>query len=208
MVNSKKMSKSTVAVVVLAMLLVLSLVLSATGAWFTHKDSNAADDSSFTFRVTGMNIAIDATAESHIERDEDGDNTYEVTSGIAATDLMPGDKIVGGDVTVTFTVANGEDAWYIVKVGEKWYSADGVEVTEATGLKKVSQISGETNKLTFGGVDVTVPDTTDNTQQGKPYSYAGLGAMEIRMIQTENISQTEAYNALTAGEFQDNYVGA
>ena len=38
MVNSKKkMNKSTVAIVVLALLLVLSLVLTATGAWFTDK---------------------------------------------------------------------------------------------------------------------------------------------------------------------------
>ena len=35
MVNSKKMSKSSIAVIVLSILLVLSLILGFTGAWFT-----------------------------------------------------------------------------------------------------------------------------------------------------------------------------
>ena len=41
MVKSKKMSKSAIAIIVLSLLLVLSMVLGLTGAWFTDKVENS-----------------------------------------------------------------------------------------------------------------------------------------------------------------------
>ena len=49
MVKSKKMSKGSLAVIILAVLLVLSMVLGLTGAWFTSKDEkNGTTDVAFT----------------------------------------------------------------------------------------------------------------------------------------------------------------
>lgn len=59
MVNSKKMSKSTVAIVLLSLLLVLSLILTATGAWFT---STGSKDGQTTIEFGKVAVSVDGTA--------------------------------------------------------------------------------------------------------------------------------------------------
>ena len=49
MVKSKKMSKGSLAIIILAVLLVLSMVLGLTGAWFTDKASGKDETNNGTF---------------------------------------------------------------------------------------------------------------------------------------------------------------
>ena len=106
MVNSKKMSKSTIAVILLSLLLCLSLVLTATGAWFTDKDSSG--DEIYTFGAIDIELA-----------GEEGEKLA-LTGGTAVlADIMPGDTISGSVVInnlaeaaylrITVTATNGVD---------------------------------------------------------------------------------------------------
>ena len=189
--------------------------MGITGAWFTHKATQEAETAAGTlvFRGHGMEVSLAKAngLNSRILRDEDGDGTYEVTlvsdlhSG--TTDLMPGDKIDFCDVVISFTVNANEDAWYIIKYNNKYYSAQGVEIEDADDLKKVSEIAGFASNaasLTYqGAADIVVPGAgTANSAQGTEYtnaSIAALGAIEVRMVQTENLSQSAAYTYLTTG---------
>ena len=211
MVNSKRMSKSKVAMIALAILLVLSLILTATGAWFTYADTREADSAgNLVFRDNAMTLTLSQVGSSQVLRDEDGDGNFETTLVAdlknGTSDLMPGDKITYCDVSIAFAVAAGEDAWYIIKYDNKYYSAQGTEITAATGLKKVSEITGFASNaasLTWQGAeDITVPGlNTKNNAQGTAYDAAeiALGAIEVRMVQTENLSQANAYTYLTTG---------
>ena len=117
MVNSKKkINKSTVAIVVLALLLVLSLVLTATGAWFTDKEtSNTNKD--FTFGT--VSIALTGSA-----------NNGTWTSTGTGNKVMPGSSF-----TSTLTLANDGDQDVWVKAAEQTatLSIGGKEVT-LTGI--------------------------------------------------------------------------
>ncbi len=57
MVKNKKMSKSAIAIIVLSLLLVLSMVLGLTGAWFTDSKSGSANTSTMKFGTVA--IALD-----------------------------------------------------------------------------------------------------------------------------------------------------
>ena len=103
MVNSKKMNKSTVAVIVLALLLVLSLVLTATGAWFT--DKKETDETSV--KMGTINISTSTGAIS-------------VTKDVADGNVMPGDKIqVTGEILNT-----GDKAWVRFKLTHTYDGED------------------------------------------------------------------------------------
>ena len=101
MVNSKKNSKSLIALVVMAFLLVASIVLAATGAWFTHNVSDQTD--SLTFG--NITIAVKGTSEFTATHKDGSAVSY------ADADIMPGDKI-----NFTSTIENqGEAAYLFVK---------------------------------------------------------------------------------------------
>ena len=142
MVKSKKMSKTGIAVIVLAILLVLSMVMGLTGAWFTDKAaSQGGSHGSLHFRADFMNVSIANNAGSFtVERDKDGDGTVEVydlvasksvgqyagsnTGEILETDIMPGDVIKSSrSVVATFSAVTteGSGAYYII--GKKAVSA-------------------------------------------------------------------------------------
>lgn len=95
MVNSKKMNKSTVAVIVLALLLVLSLILTATGAWFTDKANSEKSDSAATGFGEVKLAAIDQSAYKVGDWTKLGNDL-----------LVPGSTlaVAGGDVTNAGTV--------------------------------------------------------------------------------------------------------
>ena len=87
MVNSKKkMNKSTVAIVVLALLLIVSLVLTATGAWFTDKADQDAKSN-----LTFGKVDIEMTSSDYAAKTK--------TAAVDGYDIMPGD-VIGGTVDV------------------------------------------------------------------------------------------------------------
>ena len=65
MVNSKKMSKSSIAVIVLSILLVLSMILGLTGAWFTDKGSDKTSDS---IKFGNIDISAELTKKIKLNR--------------------------------------------------------------------------------------------------------------------------------------------
>lgn len=113
MVNSKKMSKSTVAIVLLSLLLVLSLILTATGAWFTASDGKGNANQELHVGSIG-NIAV--SAQGYVWHRLGSEEQLN-----AETDkVMPGDYLKAGTVTFTRT-AGDSDVWYLIKDGEGNY---------------------------------------------------------------------------------------
>lgn len=112
MVNSKKMSKSSIAVIVLSILLVLSMVLGLTGAWFT--DVQTGDGVTKDFGKIAITV--------------DDDKFGEVTRAYNDTGVVTG-KIMPGD-TINYLLkvtADQEDAWFIVVL-----DVEGVDAGDAT----------------------------------------------------------------------------
>lgn len=199
MVKSKKMSKSAVAIVLLSLLLVLSLILTATGAWFTYTTKNDANgtEGKYTFRDGAMSATIgdmDATF-GKVMRGE-----TEVTNH---ADVMPGDVIKGGSLSVSFT-AKGAGAYIVYRIGEGAWKVLNGDDASATNL---TASSGEIADLKLSVADLTLTgDNYDNTYQGTDVdvSSIALGAVEIRMIQVENLQPADAFAKLTADSFQAN----
>ena len=113
MVKNKKMSKTSIAVIVLALLLVFSLVMGMTGAWFTDK----ADNSSSGVELTFGTVVLD------VDTDDFGDVTrVSNTAGAVAGDLMPGDTV---SYALTVDGASGcEDFWFAVVINTEGAAAD------------------------------------------------------------------------------------
>ena len=138
MVNSKKkMNKSTVAIVVLALLLVLSLVLTATGAWFTDKDSKD-QNSELTFGK--VSIALTGA-----------DTGTWSTSTLGKQDkVMPGSTYTG-----TLTLANNGDQDIWVRTTENTVA------TLTIGGKTITGVDGITVKFEMDK-DSTNHDATEH----------------------------------------------
>jgi len=114
MVKSKKMSKTGIAVIVLAILLVLSMIMGMTGAWFTDNETNNTGSIAFG----KVEIALD-------EAGEDGYfYTYRHGSSSKVTPAMPGDDL---KVELNVAKAEGSQEFYFV------IELDIVSVTKADG---------------------------------------------------------------------------
>jgi len=125
MVTSKKMSKTSIAVIVLSLLLVLSMVLSLTGAWFISSDKTSqATPNNLVFGSVG-NVKISATA---VRLYRGGANGAEVTAA-SGQDLtgpvLPGDRVTAGGVKFEYddaatrgqgvAAATEGTVWYLIK---------------------------------------------------------------------------------------------
>ena len=142
MVNSKKMSKSSIAVIVLSILLVLSLILGFTGAWFT--DKKTGEEITKDFGTVELNVA--ATEFGKVTRVSNA-------AGEVTGKIMPGDTI---GYTLTVTKAEGsEEFWFAVTV-----SITGLETDITT------EITADKDSAVTGNVELTGA-TYGNTYQGK-----------------------------------------
>ena len=172
------------------------MVMGLTGAWFTHHDSKVAQDSAgtITFRDDAMSLTFSEVGNSEILR-KNGSGEYVKYADLddGTDDLMPGDKITFADVLITFAVDSTNTAYYVIKYDNKYWSSQGVEITAASGL--LTCANGDT--VLFESVaDIVIPgEGTLNTAQGTEYTtgVAVFGAFEVRMMQTENITQEAAY---------------
>lgn len=150
MVKSKKMSKSTIAVIVLAILLALSLILGMSGAWFTDS-ANKNGTGTITFGTIGIK-----------------DNGTEVKTAQAAYEnFLPGDtiaysaKVDLSESTVDAYVFVGFVAG--VKIGDNKY-------TELYNEKS------QTNLLTMGELSLQTSENASAgwaavAEQGAGYTY-------------------------------------
>ena len=177
MVSSKKNSKSIIALIVMALLLVASIALAATGAWFTDKLTDGGDTVNFG------KIDIEYSTPFSLA----GDPTL----------VMPGDAL-----TVAGEIVNNEEAAYIAvkisvtgtKEAKNFYAVKKVAADGTITLASV--VGGEGENL---GKIVLNGDDYDNTYQGKEISIT----VSVAAVQQANVTLTEAntveaYNAAVA----------
>jgi hypothetical protein len=88
MVKSKKLSRGSLAVLLLALLLAVSMVVGLTGAWFTDKDNGS---SSLPFTFGSVAVTVGDTAMARSENDT-----------INADLFLPGDKVAVQASTLTY----------------------------------------------------------------------------------------------------------
>lgn len=191
MVNSKKNTKSIIALVVLSLLLIASICLAATGAWFTSKVEKDPKDLAFG------TIAISSTGETSVT----------ATSKSGTTDLlMPGDTL-----KISYSVKNdGENAYVVAVVKVEATAAAGKELTatEKAALEGLSGTYAATGNakadacvvITKGATEATWKHSVD--VDGKAFGNQFQGAtvkvtVTILAIQEENLTAQEAYSLLT-----------
>jgi len=169
MVKNKKMSKTSIAVIVLAVLLVLSLIMGLTGAWFT---GNASDKSGAQVVRLGQwgNISLEATGAVWQEHPEGG--ALDDVDGRAY--VMPGDKVQSDTVTVTWTpTAAGENAsvYYLMKINNDYKLING------------------------SGAYVNANNAAGTITAGTPLEVEGMIAL-LDVVSGEAPNQTHTYYAL------------
>ena len=176
MVNSKKMRKSTVAIVLLSILLCLSMILTATGAWFTSK-ANGEGNAKIDF---GKVEITSATASVTVQ---------------AGNKYLPGDKITG---EVSFVNGSDVDIYYIYDVVAEAYSdatyttklAGGLITNNASSVVKATELAAneqaEKQTITF----TLVNDKEDNTLNGKTV-YLKV-TIVVKAIQKANVGDAAA----------------
>ena len=115
MVNSKKMSKSTIAVIALSILLVLSLILTATGAWFTDTDSDHKDPA-INFGHVEVNVtATDSDAQGTVG----GWTLAQKSVSVPTEKMMPGDRYDGN---INIENVGNQKIYYKVTVSSLLYT--------------------------------------------------------------------------------------
>jgi len=210
MVNSKKMSKSSIAVIVLSILLVLSLILGFTGAWFTD---NAAGNDNTEFNWGSIRVQYEKAAEG-TGKWLSKDSTQEVDKVLPGDhyDLKGAIKFEGADsdmyMLVEITTPNAGDLKDYVKVtaltitGLNAYTEEGLTVDSKYQFFKVTAEQAANSYNVAGGV--TIADETPN-KVGKTQLNGGADkvtlsfSIKIGVIQARNISASDAYTALAAG---------
>lgn len=192
MVKSKN-KKSVIALVVMAFLLVASICLAATGAWFTSKVDERTDSLNFgTIAISSDVFTVTATG----------------TKEMATTDLlMPDDTL-----TITYNIKNeGAAAFVIAKVDVTATTASGT-LSEAgkTAIQSLSGTYSGNNKATTecaslaDGTETPTTETWTHTVRltGNDFGNDFQGAtvqvkVTILAIQQENLSSAEAFTLLT-----------
>ncbi len=196
MVNSKKMSKSSIAVIVLSILLVLSLILGFTGAWFTDKDAKSEQ----TINFGTIDVALDGTSDIGFKN---GD-------GSALTKpLMPGDKVMAKAVVKN----TGAEAYYVVRIlvsaqvkgaeeaaTAKYYVLNGDKAVEAsaTVMPKLA--------ATTGTATIDLSMDLDGAVYGNDYQGGkAVVSCEVRAIQAKNLTAAQAYSILVENYNETNF---
>ncbi len=150
MVNSKKMSKSSIAVIVLSILLVLSLILGFTGAWFTDKKDSGTDNKG---TLTFGKIALSSVAT----------NIADVKTWVNA---LPGDS---KDLTGEVVVEGNSEAMYVL-----------VTATSTGSELKVAQGGANVLALNFGAEESVdfVAVTSATLDEGETLYYVAASGVD------------------------------
>ena len=208
MVKSKKMSKTGIAVIVLAILLVLSMIMGMTGAWYSASsaDPSTASNYSFSLRSDWISLSASGSGSVTVTREEGGtSSTISGTNG--AYVVMPGDVITSSG-SATFTVTNsGKVGFYYVieKDGAAQVDSNEPEAEYvAAGNSAADAISvADTLELTNNGLLVGSNGSwTVNTELAYGSTATAsihFGGYKIYAIQAENMTSTaNAYAQIKA----------
>ena len=216
MVKSKKMSKTGIAVIVLAILLVLSLVMGMTGAWYTATAKQTGDSYTLTLRNSFVSFSASSSAAFTVTRDIDNDGTFgeEGVDGEVLTPaegvytVLPGDHVAGSGA-VTFTVTNeGDDAfWYAIYKDGVRVSGDAAIHVESghadivrDGILDLDNKTLETDKagLTGSAGSWVVNTALTTASMGQTVAIFDIADYEIFAIQSENLTAAQALIELDA----------
>ena len=169
MVKSKKMSKTGIAVIVLALLLVLSMVMGLTGAWFTKSGQNSSGATNPVAELSFGSLGnVSVTAVAGTWKDADGEDV----SG--RTVVMPGDEVKTGSITFTYENAGTEaNVYYLIYDGHNYYTLD------QTNGKFVPSSSGVGTIAKGGSVTVNGAVISIKCADGKWYALDGVKADAI-----------------------------
>lgn len=182
MVNSKKNTKSIIALVVLSLLLIASICLAATGAWFTDKKAGTGADVTFgTVNIQSSNGAV------------------ELVKAETAAIAMPGDKL-----NVTGAINNDGTAkiWVRYKLTHNYTTEDALKTeldkvfTGAYTYVAAAVEAGASSNLTGS---VTIPVELGNAAQGATFKVT----LEMEAIQWANNETTceKAFEGKTILEY-------
>lgn len=245
----KNVSKSSLAVIILSLLLILSMIVGMTAAWFVGSD-HGTDSGTGTNVIFGKLGSATITVEGVKWTNAKGVTVVTTGEPVSTGDLkdqrevrgyyMPGDTLIGASVTVKYDQTGTEDKVYYI-VARKNKGADSyseyyvinngkfvnpVVIGEDKNTINVGVLDSKDSEATFtakGGiitvtgktsgskaVEVTRDNAKDinNDYQGQSVSYdttAGVGFSmngsdyELRVIQSTNLTDGQAYQALTTG---------
>lgn len=209
MVNSKKMRKSTVAIVLLSILLCLSMILTATGAWYTNSSKIDGSDGSIDFEMSDwMTISVgtaSADGTFKVERNAKGEGTWaDVTATEGVYKVLPGDRVTFTDgARGTFKVTSAVPFYYIISTdgGANWssvaYHDAGTDIV--LGEQAATTVTDDDNMFELNAGVYTVKTTTtyNASATGFSLSYASAG-LQIKAIQSDNLTSTEAAEQLAS----------
>lgn len=153
MVKSKKMNKSTIAIIVLSLLLVVSLVLSATGAWFTDWQ-NGNKENDVTFGRVDINLAENAETDAM---------TFATDASSDLTRLIPGTTVnataeISNNSTVdTYVYVKTE---FFLEIGGHFYKVWQIEAASVDG-KADGDTLAETDILKVANTNVPAFEVSD-----------------------------------------------
>jgi hypothetical protein len=220
MVKSKKMSKGSLAVIILAVLLVLSMILGLTGAWFTDKANGKDETNNGTFGTVTI-------TQSNAKGDW-GSVWSKLSTGTVVGKILPGSELTvkGGTVTlgadcvksyvliglsdITVEVGAGEGESFVkdealttefatyftkpkfvVKKGE-------TEATSAGADYAGMYVAEKGDAFTVEGGAATINTTLPNKFQGK--NIVVKYTVKIAAVQFDNIEVGNAYTLLTTND--------
>ena len=208
MVKSKRMSKTSIAVIVLAILLVLSMVLGLTGAWYSASSANSstASNYSFTLRSDWITLSASGSGSVTVTREVAGTSSA-VTGTNGAYVVMPGDVITSSG-SASFSVTNSGKVgfYYVIEKDDAaqvdssapvaQYVAAGDSAVNAINVANTLELTDSQNILNGTGDPEGSPWTVDtnltHNDAGKSASIH-FGSYKIYAIQAENM--TSAANA-------------
>ena len=218
MVKSKKMSKTSIAVIVLALLLVLSLCLGITGAWFTDRSGEKSANQTVKFGDVDIEMSVESAVKHANGTDEaqyvlinDSEDRAPGSQGYETTKeyhVVAGDKII---TTFTFTNNSDVDIYYVIKhtngATTEWLGLNNgvlAQITAAQDLNAGANINAGTTTYTFEipttvqyGGEFQVDGHTVQAVRGETIALLN-GTYELRAVQKANVGDADdAFTLLT-----------
>ena len=192
MVKSKN-KKSVIALVVMAFLLVASICLAATGAWFTSE----REDAGKTLTFGKVAITVTSTEGLKVVKGDKAGNYLE------ATNVMPGDSL-SYDGTIT---NEGDEAYLFVKYSVTGLAADatvtfqvgGVDGVKLTGHEDVYYVKLDRKGEANANSSVKFAVELTGGSYGNDYATKPITAvLKMQAIQYANFADAAAAYAQVA----------
>ena len=199
--KSKKMTKSTFAIIIMAVVMVAMLAFGGTYAYFT------ATASQKTGEITTGHVKLSADGEG-------------ATITNIKDDVLPGDALFGSDLTLTVDVTGDQGAYVAIKFtitggtglsisadsivaasGNGWYKTgtDNVYIYGSNATTAVAQTATVTVPLTKLVIPTSVNDDWvqgEDTSTGNLMDATISVTLEAKAIQVASLSPTDAVTQL------------